>query len=89
VTELFDLIEIDPARTVSFLCGPEVMMRYAIARMRDMGLSEDRIFLSTERNMKCAVAFCGHCQFGPTFVCREGPVYRYDRIQEWFEKREI
>lgn len=87
VTELFDLIEIDPARTVSFLCGPEVMMRYAIGRMRDLGLREDRIFLSMERNMKCAVGLCGHCQLGPEFVCKDGPIFPYKRIGKFLGVR--
>jgi NAD(P)H-flavin reductase len=42
-----------------------------------------------ERNMKCAIGFCGHCQLGPAFICKDGPVFRYDRIKEWFGRREI
>ncbi|HLG22985.1 MAG TPA: FAD/NAD(P)-binding protein [Candidatus Manganitrophaceae bacterium] len=89
VTNLFSQVKIDAANGLFMMCGPEVMMRYAAHDLLAHGVSPHRIYLSLERNMKCAVAFCGHCQFGPTFVCREGPVYRYDRIQEWFEKREI
>jgi NAD(P)H-flavin reductase len=39
--------------------------------------------------MKCAVGFCGHCQFGPSFVCKDGPVLRYDRIRTFFWPREV
>jgi NAD(P)H-flavin reductase len=53
------------------------------------GISSDRLFLSMERNMKCAVGFCGHCQLGPTFICKDGPVFRYDRLAPWFGVREL
>jgi NAD(P)H-flavin reductase len=42
-----------------------------------------------ERNMKCAIGLCGHCQFGPVFVCRDGPVFRYDRIRSLLRVKEI
>jgi NAD(P)H-flavin reductase len=79
----------DPEHAVAMVCGPEIMMRFALDALRDRGLPADRIFLSMERNMKCAVGFCGHCQFGPAFVCRDGPVFRYDRIAPIFQIREI
>jgi NAD(P)H-flavin reductase len=65
------------------------MMRFAIASLRDAGLPDDAIWLSMERNMKCAIGQCGHCQFGPTFVCKDGPVFRYDRIRTLLNAREI
>ena len=89
VTNLFRRIVIDTANSLVMMCGPETMMRFAVRDLLGQGLSAERIFLSLERNMKCAVVLCGHCQYGPTFVCREGPVYRYDRIQPWFEVKEI
>jgi NAD(P)H-flavin reductase len=79
----------DPHETVALVCGPEVMMRFTIGALRDAGVPADRIFLSMERNMKCAIGLCGHCQFGPTFVCKDGPVMRYDRIAGIFAAREI
>jgi NAD(P)H-flavin reductase len=85
VTNLFDQVEIDPQRSIVMMCGPEMMMRHTARSLLSRGMGADRIYLSLERNMKCAIAFCGHCQLGPTFVCREGPVYRYDQIQMWFE----
>jgi NAD(P)H-flavin reductase len=71
------------------MCGPEVMMRFTILELQKRGVAIENIFISMERNMKCAIGFCGHCQFGPTFICKDGPVFRYDRIQPWFGKREI
>lgn len=55
--------------TLAVTCGPEVMMRFTIRKLNDLGLANDQIYLSMERNMRCAVGFCGHCQYGPTFIC--------------------
>ena len=79
----------DPHKGVALICGPEVMMRFTVNALRDAGLAADRIYVSMERNMKCAIGLCGHCQFGPTFVCKDGPVLRYDRIANIFAMREI
>lgn len=70
----------DPAQAVVLTCGPEVMMRYVVAAALERGIPPERIWLSLERNMQCAVGMCGHCQLGPEFVCQDGPVFRYDRI---------
>lgn len=80
VTDLFRDIEIDAAHEVVFMCGPEVMVESAMPILRGRGISEDRIFISLERNMKCAVGLCGHCQFGPQFVCKDGPIFPFRRI---------
>jgi NAD(P)H-flavin reductase len=80
VTRLIPRVRFDPARSVAFVCGPEVMMRFAIAALSDAGLPDDAVHLSMERNMECGVGFCGHCQFGPFFLCKDGPVFRYDRV---------
>ena len=78
VTRLLDHLRVDPAGTAAFVCGPEIMMRFAAAGLLDRGVPAAAIEVSLERNMKCAVAHCGHCQLGPTIVCRDGPVYTYD-----------
>jgi len=80
---------IDPDHAIAMVCGPEIMMRFTIDALQQRGLALDRIFVSMERNMKCAIGLCGHCQFGPTFVCRDGPVFRFDRIAPFFNIREI
>ncbi|MGE0681959.1 MAG: FAD/NAD(P)-binding protein [Candidatus Binatia bacterium] len=89
VTRLVARATFDPENTVAMMCGPEVMMRFSVAELQRRGVAAENIFVSTERNMKCAVGFCGHCQLGPTFICKDGPVFRYDRILPWFGKREI
>jgi len=89
VTNLFSQVRIDIQKSIVMMCGPEMMMRFAVRDLLTRGMAADRIYLSLERNMKCAVGFCGHCQFGPKFICKDGPVLRYDRIGEWFGKGEI
>jgi NAD(P)H-flavin reductase len=89
VTTLFPRASYDPFHALALVCGPEVMMRFAIMELQKRGTPPEEIFLSMERNMKCGIGLCGHCQIGPTFVCKEGPVYRYDRVKDLFGKREL
>jgi NAD(P)H-flavin reductase len=89
VPTLIGRTAVDADHAVAMVCGPEIMMRFTIDALRGEGLSADRIYLSMERNMKCAVGLCGHCQFGPAFVCRDGPVFRLDRIARLLDIREI
>jgi len=89
VTKLIANAGLDPAHSTAFICGPEIMMRFAVKALIQAGLGEDALYLSMERNMKCAVGFCGHCQFGPTFICRDGPVFRYDRISKLLWIKEL
>jgi NAD(P)H-flavin reductase len=89
VTTLVDPGRFDPANAVAFMCGPEVMMRFTAQALLQTGMGAEDLHVSMERNMKCAVTQCGRCQFGPTFVCREGPVMRFDRIRDLFALREV
>ncbi len=89
VTTLIPRVEFDAANCIALVCGPEVMMRFAISALHDAGLGAKSIYLSMERNMKCAVGLCGRCQFGPAFICRDGPVFRYDRVRDILGLKEI
>jgi NAD(P)H-flavin reductase len=89
VTHLIPRAGFDPSNTVALTCGPEVMMRFAVRELQKRGVAADRIYVSMERNMKCAVGFCGHCQFGPRFVCKDGPVFPYREIAPLFDVREV
>jgi len=89
VTTLIPRASFDPPNAIALVCGPEIMMRFATAALRDAGVAEEAIYVSMERNMKCAIGLCGHCQFGPVFVCRDGPVFRYDRIRSLLRVKEI
>jgi NAD(P)H-flavin reductase len=88
VTRLIGRSPFDPASAVAFVCGPEVMIRFTIMALQGRGVTDPNIFLSMERNMKCAIGLCGHCQFGNAFVCKDGPVFRYDRLP-FFGLREV
>lgn len=88
VTTLMNQLRIDPMGTYALLCGPQIMMRYAIEALAGRGLDEGRIFISMERNMQCGIGLCGHCQAGPLFICRDGPVFRYTGVKHLFQRRE-
>ncbi|MGJ4942952.1 FAD/NAD(P)-binding protein [Bradyrhizobium sp. HKCCYLS1011] len=89
VPALIPRVSFSPHDTVALVCGPEIMMRFTANALRDAGVASNQIYLSMERNMKCAIGLCGHCQFGPTFVCKDGPVMRFDRIERLLTLREI
>ncbi len=89
VTTLFKFARLRPSRSLAMLCGPEIMMRFVVRDLEAQGLSRDDVYLSMERNMKCAVGFCGHCQYGPYFICKDGPVFRYEQIRPLLEKYEL
>ena len=84
VPMLFYHIRLDPHRTTVLTCGPEIMIRFVIYEALARRVPKERIYVSLERNMKCAIGFCGHCQFGPTFICKEGPVLSYAQIEPFF-----
>jgi NAD(P)H-flavin reductase len=79
----------DPSKTTAFVCGPEIMMHFTVQDLLDRGVAANRIALSMERNMRCGVGHCGHCQLGPTLICRDGPVYRYDEVERLLAVREL
>ena len=89
VTTLFKYARLQPARSVAMVCGPEIMMRFVTRELQIQGLKREDIYLSMERNMKCAVGFCGHCQYGPYFICKDGPVFRYESIRTLLETYEL
>jgi NAD(P)H-flavin reductase len=81
VTKLFDSIETSPDDSLVFICGPEIMMKFSVLGLLNLGFSEDQLFLSMERRMRCGVGLCGHCQIGPKYVCRDGPVFQYSELK--------
>ena len=83
VTELFEQVVVDPARTMALMCGPEIMMRLGVPILMQRGIPETAIYVSLERHMECGIGLCGHCQLGPYFLCKDGPVMRYDRVAPW------
>jgi len=89
VIKLISRAPFDPSNAIALMCGPEVMMRFSIEALQQRGVTDENIFVSMERNMKCGLGFCGHCQYGPYFICKDGPVFRYDRIAPIFRKAEV
>lgn len=89
VPALIRRVAFDATDAVAMVCGPELMMRFTVNALREAGVEPERIYLSLERNMKCAVGLCGHCQFGPAFICKDGPVMRFDRVAQILAGREI
>lgn len=89
VTTLIPHVTFNTENTCALVCGPEIMMRFVVRALQERGLKDEDIYLSMERNMKCAVGFCGHCQYGPYFICKDGPVFRYKDIQNIFHIEEV
>lgn len=89
VPSLIPRLKLDPTATVALVCGPEIMMRFTVNALQDAGVAPERIHVSMERNMKCALGLCGRCQFGPHFICKDGPILSFDRVAKIFACREI
>lgn len=89
VTNLFSYVSLDARTTTAFVCGPETMMRFTIDELDRRGIPPDQIYLSMERNMKCAIGVCGHCQYGPEFICKDGPVFPLPEVRHHLEKKEL
>jgi anaerobic sulfite reductase subunit B len=78
-----------PEAVSAFVCGPEVMIHYTVEALHERGVPDEQIFLSLERDMRCGVGLCGHCQLGPTLICRDGPVYTQAQVAQLMEVREL
>ncbi len=89
VTGLFRYVRLQPFHTLAMVCGPELMMRYVLRELESRGLPPGDIHLSLERNMKCGIGLCGHCQYGPNFICKDGPIFNYHEIRPWFGNDEL
>ena len=89
VTTLVGRADFDPANVAAFVCGPEVMMRFVAAELRARGVGDESIHVSLERSMKCAVGHCGHCQLRELFVCKDGPVFSYRRVEPLLRVRAL
>ncbi|HVU13040.1 MAG TPA: FAD/NAD(P)-binding protein [Phototrophicaceae bacterium] len=89
VTSLIGRAPFDPLNTAAMVCGPEVMMRFTTLGLEKRGVSAENIYVSLERNMKCGVGLCGHCQLGAAFICKDGPVFPYSRMKYLLSKWEV
>jgi NAD(P)H-flavin reductase len=89
VTTLIPKVSFDPRKAIAMVCGPEVMMRFVVRELEGLSVEKKQVYISMERNMKCAVGFCGHCQYGGTFTCKQGPIYNFKSIEPFFGKEEF
>jgi anaerobic sulfite reductase subunit B len=89
VPQLLRAAPFDAATAFAYVCGPEIMMRFAAEALLERGVAAERIHVSLERNMRCGLGHCGHCQLGPTLICRDGPVYTWAEAAPWLEVREL
>lgn len=89
VTKLIAGAEFEAERATALVCGPEVMMRFVSGALRDRGVRPEAIHVSLERNMKCAIGHCGHCQLGHRFICKDGPVFALDRVESLLAVRQL
>ncbi|MDR3424019.1 MAG: FAD/NAD(P)-binding protein [Alphaproteobacteria bacterium] len=89
VTELIKETNFSPSRTIAMICGPEVMMRFSAGALLERGMKANQVYVSMERNMKCAVGLCGRCQYGPYFMCKDGPIFSFDQVEHLYKVREV
>lgn len=89
VTTLIPRATFEPRNAVAMICGPEVMMRFTAAALLARGIAPADVYVSLERSMKCAIGHCGHCQLAQAFVCRDGPVFRWDTVEPLLRVREL
>ena len=81
--------DFDPGNCIAMVCGPEIMMNFTIKALQARKVQNTDIHVSMERNMKCAIGQCGHCQYGPFFICKDGPVFPYPELIPYFGKKEL
>jgi len=89
VTELWKETRVESTDAVAFVCGPPVMLKFAVMNLLDSGFDAGDIFITLERHMKCGVGKCGHCNVGSKFVCVDGPVFSYEQLRLLPEKEAV
>jgi sulfite reductase subunit B len=80
VTTILDGLDMDTRQGIAVVCGPPIMMKFATLKLKELGFREENTYLSMERNMSCGFGKCGHCRIGPYYACKDGPVFRFDKI---------
>jgi sulfite reductase subunit B len=83
VTTILDKLDMDCKSGIAIVCGPPIMMKFAVKKLLDLGFGEENIFLSMEKNMSCGIGKCGHCRLGTYYACKEGPVFKYSKIKNF------
>ena len=89
VTTQIDRTELDTTATTVLACGPPVMMRFVARSVLGRGVPTEDLYVSLERNMRCGVGTCGHCQVGTELICRDGPVFAWPDVAHLLDVREL
>lgn len=89
ITTLITKYLTSPQNTLVLLCGPEIMIKFSLQELLRTKINERAIYIAMERNMQCAVGFCGHCQYGPYFLCKDGPIFSYEQLKPWLSILEL
>ena len=89
VTNLLKRLRVDAEKTIVLVCGPEILNRVAAWHFLQLHVPREQVYISLERNMNCGFGRCGHCQYGPYFVCKDGPVFSFEEVASIFAKEEI
>ena len=71
----------DVSKTV-LMCGPPIMIKFTLAGLKELGFSDTQVYTTMELRMKCGVGKCGRCNIGNKYVCKDGPVFRFDQLDE-------
>ena len=83
VTTILEGVDVDRAEGIAVVCGPPVMMKFAVKKLLELGFGDGNLYLSMEKNMSCGIGKCGHCRIGTYYACKDGPVFRYDLIKDF------
>ncbi|HEC62263.1 MAG TPA: oxidoreductase [bacterium] len=83
VTTILDELDLDKPRAIGIVCGPPVMMKFSTLKLLEQGFKREHIYLSMEKNMSCGFGKCGHCRIGTYYACKDGPVFRFDKISDF------
>lgn len=86
---LFYRLRLKAEQTTILTCGPEIMMRFVVFEALARRIRPEDVYVSLERNMSCAMGFCGHCQFGPHFICKDGPVFSFRQVEQFFNLEDL
>ena len=81
VPDFIKTINLSPNRT-SLVCGPPIMIKFALKSLNEMGFDNTKIYTTMELRMKCGIGKCGRCNIGSKYVCKDGPVFRCDELEK-------
>ena len=75
-------VGLNPVNTCALMCGPPIMIKFSLPNLVQAGFDKTQIFTTMELRMKCGIGKCGRCNIGNKYVCKDGPVFRFDQLDE-------